>query len=583
MFFFLASRVTMNPGTKARCCPLCKRTFAALASHLKRYHSVNNLDERKILLNYSSGRVNVRDFPCNVTGCSYNKSRFDFHMRSSHFELSLEEKKEKFNAAKMERTISLLRNLRESNPHPALVSKLDISSEPCSEEDLPSPPLPAPGLQETVDVSPAPEEAEVTPAVETAQPPEQRPSQVRKSARLNNSPRVSLHRLNPASAAVPRRPAARLDVSPDRPPEAVTGHNRFPRSIDQYLDVYQTFLEGFNPSDIRKQSARNRVWVVKEFLAFMGRASRVTPDWLFLDDVGQIYRWASHLTGKGKKVSTVLCYSKQIQQFVKYMSDTPPDKCKISKVQFFAILRTIRRCLTEVRTHCSTYQMNLRARKAERGILLQTLTRCRDLASIKIPQLLEAMAANPTRQLTNSFFGYFAAFISCIFGHRRGVIVNMTVKEVMEAKKKCKSPGEGYLINVHHHKTRSSYGTAQIFLKREEFMWLEQWLKIRARLRPNTDLVLCSGSKSVNRVIDNHLRNAWSEMGLPGRPTFTDIRTAVATHVKNLNPTEQRARMSHFMCHSTTTADQFYVLPLNSDQARDIRGHFDRTMNQDGL
>jgi len=28
-----------------------------------------------------------------------------------------------------------------------------------------------------------------------------------------------------------------------------------------------------------------------------------------------------------------------------------------------------------------------------------------------------------------------------------------------------------------------------------------------------------------------YLQTAWAQMGLPGRPTFTDLRTAVAAHV----------------------------------------------------
>lgn len=87
------------------------------------------------------------------------------------------------------------------------------------------------------------------------------------------------------------------------------------------------------------------------------------------------------------------------------------------------------------------------------------------------------------------------------------------------------------VLQVVEHKTNKAFGSAQIFLHPSEFKWLEKWLELRKRLRPRTNLVFFCGSKSHAKNLVKYLQLAWSEMGLPGRPTFIDIRSAVATHV----------------------------------------------------
>lgn len=77
---------------------------------------------------------------------------------------------------------------------------------------------------------------------------------------------------------------------------------------------------------------------------------------------------------------------------------------------------------------------------------------------------------------------------------------------------------------------------AQIFLKVEEFCWLEKWLNIRAGLNPNTNLVFCIGSRGCDKYLVRFLQRAWADMTLPGVPTFTDIRTTVAHHVSLDSP-----------------------------------------------
>ncbi|TNN30615.1 hypothetical protein EYF80_059233 [Liparis tanakae] len=124
---------------------------------------------------------------------------------------------------------------------------------------------------------------------------------------------------------------------------------------------------------------------------------------------------------------------------------------------------------------------------------------------------------------------------------------------------------------IDNHKTNREFGGAQIFLTLEEFSWLERWLLVRLNLGPKNNLVfITKGAGPVKNMV-RYLQMAWGQMGLPGRPNFTDIRTAVSAHAKNLHTSGTRNRLAHFMCHNTETADRFYALMTRSLVQRKLR------------
>lgn len=47
------------------------------------------------------------------------------------------------------------------------------------------------------------------------------------------------------------------------------------------------------------------------------------------------------------------------------------------------------------------------------------------------------LEADPLSQARYRWYGYIAAYIACIFGHRPGVLSNMKMKEVLAAKDKA--------------------------------------------------------------------------------------------------------------------------------------------------
>ncbi|XP_071394928.1 uncharacterized protein [Centroberyx affinis] len=107
--------------------------YAAMAKHLKVHHNIANVDERKILMNLATGRVNIQKDACPVLGCKYKSARLDRHLKESHSELTQSALEVHLNQAKMTRTKALLASLRATNPAVPVMSGLDLEGEEADE------------------------------------------------------------------------------------------------------------------------------------------------------------------------------------------------------------------------------------------------------------------------------------------------------------------------------------------------------------------------------------------------------------------------------------------------------------------
>ncbi len=105
-------------------CPLCKCPYSRLSQHLRLTHRVVNLQERKLLLAISSGRVDVRKGTCPLPTCGKSTSRIDRHLMG-HTELTAAARQETIQALKMRRILHNLSELRASNPVVPMASTLD--------------------------------------------------------------------------------------------------------------------------------------------------------------------------------------------------------------------------------------------------------------------------------------------------------------------------------------------------------------------------------------------------------------------------------------------------------------------------
>lgn len=106
-------------------CPICFQTYAQLSQHLRIFHRVKNLKERKLLLALESGRVNFREGECSVPGCNKTTTRLDRHIKT-HKELTKAAQRHAIKEFKRRVILQDLATLRASNPAVPMALHLDL-------------------------------------------------------------------------------------------------------------------------------------------------------------------------------------------------------------------------------------------------------------------------------------------------------------------------------------------------------------------------------------------------------------------------------------------------------------------------
>lgn len=218
---------------------------------------------------------------------------------------------------------------------------------------------------------------------------------------------------------------------------------------ERFLDEYQTFQEGSVPSPKQKENALSKTGRVKTFIYFLLTGKKNISDWRFLHDTAGITSYVSSLKSEGKAITTVNYYLRNILQFCHYLKETPPKQCRLSKSQLTGVVRALQAELRSVNKPLVLHQLRVKSNKMSRIIPRSSLSRCTALAKDMIPRLLDQMAARETIHVRHQFYGYLSAFIMSIYGHRPGVLTNMTVGEVQTAKDgQLLDSDQGYVITV---------------------------------------------------------------------------------------------------------------------------------------
>ncbi|XP_062414059.1 uncharacterized protein LOC134135276 isoform X1 [Pungitius pungitius] len=346
--------------------------------------------------------------------------------------------------------------------------------------------------------------------------------------------------------------------------------------VDQNVPSFQSlWQQGSNPSVKRKENATSKVGRVRDFLAYMGAGKNKLHLWNYLDNPERIFSYAASLQ-PSKTVTTAAIYLKNSSQFMKYFQQTPPKQCRLSRGQIVGVIRALDASKSNIQTPVVLHQLKVKSDKLSRLVSRETLRNCQMRAEAAIPKLLDCMERGNSTRERYAFFGHLSALLASLYGHRPGVFRNMTVTEVLHAaeEEECEADtitDPGYVISVAEHKTNRDFGAAQIYLRAEEYSWFKKWLAVRGKCNPTTDhFMVGDGGGPVTNLLQC-MQGAWIEMGLPGRPNFMDLRTAVAAHAKNFHPEDVRRRIATFMCHDVSTADRFYTLVLNPRQAKQLR------------
>ncbi|CAK6965473.1 uncharacterized protein LOC122760004 [Scomber scombrus] len=250
---------------------------------------------------------------------------------------------------------------------------------------------------------------------------------------------------------------------------------------DAYMDEYAAFV--FCPEGTAKmqENAVSKISRAKVFLKYLtlGWSTTLYWNWEFLFNIPLLKSYPAILRRVGLAPTTVILYVGQAISFMEYFRATPPKHSRITTGQTKVVIRELQKLNKDLGRTVLGHQSLVKQNKGLKLVPKEDLARCQCLARKKIPSLLEDIEKAPARdpRTRYRFFGYLAAYLSSIYGHRTGVLTRMRLREVKEA---IGNDETGYLINVMEHKTVRKFGTAQIYLEASEYQWFRDWIRLRS-------------------------------------------------------------------------------------------------------
>ncbi|CAM4575034.1 unnamed protein product [Leuciscus chuanchicus] len=230
------------------------------------------------------------------------------------------------------------------------------------------------------------------------------------------------------------------------------GHNGQVSSIfdkwkqNEIVEEYRRHREGPDPGTKLKENVGCQVYRIKKFLAVMSRGKKNLADFRFLDDTARIHSWVSSLRQAKMAVTTIQHYVLNVGCFMRFLSETPPQSCRLSRKALVGLRREMGSLRKSLKRGLAVHQTAVKEGKETNILAKATLLRCRELAAKAIPELLDLLEKEPSLKNLWRFYGHFAALLSCIYGHRGGVFQNITIQEVVGARKS--SSERAHLINI---------------------------------------------------------------------------------------------------------------------------------------
>ncbi|XP_061659181.1 uncharacterized protein LOC133491698 [Syngnathoides biaculeatus] len=129
---------------------------------------------------------------------------------------------------------------------------------------------------------------------------------------------------------------------------------------------------------------------VRSFLAYMidvWRCENVC-DWRFLDNMPHLNRFQKLLEAKGSKITTIMKFLMQLQQFIKYLAKHRPLFMRLKNDRIVFIQDNVKNMLHEISQLAVKDKANVKMEKMARRVMPKDLRACLKLAARKIPELL---------------------------------------------------------------------------------------------------------------------------------------------------------------------------------------------------
>ncbi|KAJ4924404.1 hypothetical protein JOQ06_000644 [Pogonophryne albipinna] len=571
-------------------CPICAKSYTALSQHLRYTHGVLNVQERSYLMKLSNGRVDLRKVPCPVPACTETGSRLDRHI-DKHTELSRKAKDRLMFRLKRKFVLAGLSTLRASNPSIPLVSTLDIAE---------SAERGAGVAENSEDEEEEEENKEVLKnKIEKLKAMLQgRNDEIESLKQYNRTILVKYNNLRRSSNRTTLQArmvgGAQLEGSSSHQTSQVDAscmatsqvialrQLAFPDHVTVLIDILEEFRKlqaGPRPSQKLLNNVNSKMYRIRHFVAWMSEGMPRLSKLKFLGQLDRLQGWVSHLRECSMALSTTLHYLKNVCQFLVFFQETPPTSSCVSNT---AIVKAIRELGASIRSWArplAIHAMHVKEKKEAALHSMEELCECRRLALLAIPKLLSKLEVQHCNMDQWKLFGYVTGFLASLYGHRLGVFLNMTDGQVTKAVH-CPEKGD-YLLKVEEHKTNQSFGMAKMLLSSQEYGWLLSIIQIKNRLAAGSaksKYVFFNTNASPSTLLTRYLQMAWLEMNLRGVPTFTSLRTAVATFARDRHgeDSEERHSMARLMCHDTATSDKFYAMDLTIKQARKGRLLFEQ-------
>ncbi|KAG9273595.1 hypothetical protein AMEX_G12775 [Astyanax mexicanus] len=586
---------------RSQTCPVCRATYAHLPQHLVKFHGVANPDEKKLLLQLSSGRIKAT-FKCAVPHCTARVKRLDRHNAEVHMDMEAHILQAYVSEAKTKHIMNELSSLRASKPTIPLATFLDVGSPlatstpadpvPSTSFAVPVPSPSVPGTSTQSDSVVFVPETQFTPGTcttelvvseESMQPSCSDPTCImekkemeKKILELQSQLRFGTDDCkNPVcqlkSAELSRyvqkfvmSPTIKLRKKFSRRDSFRRGENP---KYEKLLQRFADFCSGCNPSMKKKDNVNTCVSHVRRFLIHAGEGRLLKGDFIFLRDSTCISSWVKALQEDNLKPTTVRIHLLNTKKFLTYMLHLSQKETKLSGMDYRRLLLELDTRLKDLATQVTTHRQKVRKSISKHIVPKDKSKVFRKEVQKLLPRKIKQLKENPQWDILEQVFGLLSGYFICVSGHRRGVLQNMLVKEVEEADVE----GENTVIEVSSHKSASTYGYAQLSLKQEEYSWFMELLEVRKEM-PGGDSVYFFFNRSggmCKRLLELFQRE-WIKMGFGGKYTFRNLRTSLVHYTKNISP-KKREKIHRAMCHSEAVASRFYTTLNTASEAAAVR------------
>ncbi|KAK1876435.1 Hydroxycinnamoyltransferase 2 [Dissostichus eleginoides] len=383
-------------------------------------------------------------------------------------------------------------------------------------------------------------------------------------------PMVSRLDLDPAEEQLSPPPPQTLEASPS----SSFRSTEFPDHVtvlNCLLEDFKVLQEGPDPSPKLKNNVQSKLHRIRKFVGWMSRGKTDLGKLQFLGDLDNLRGWVKSLRGNKMALPTTLHYLKNVRQFVVFIGETPPPSSRLSQKNVLMVVRELKASIRSWTRPVVLHQMRVKGKKDATIHSIKELQECRRLALVAIPKLLSRLEEQHTTTDQCNLFGYVAAYLASLYGHRLGVFLNMTDVQVSQA---VHGPEKNdYLLKMEDHKTNESFGTAKMLLSDQEYGWLMDIIHLKTKWangKKMSKYVFFNTTFSPDKNLTKYVKRVWSEMHLKGEATFTSLRSAVATFARDRHgeDSQDRKSMARLMCHDTATSDKFYTMDLTMEQAR---------------